>query len=263
MSHSLPSAYDLLPELRARFLKKQLCIFLDYDGTMTSIVPDPESAYLSSSARELLALLAQQLPVTVISGRDIKTLLNFIQLPQLNYVGDHGLDIQFEGQRFHPPELFAILPTLLQVRAEIKTLLADIKNIKIEDKTYSTGVHYRNVDPCWDQEVVARTEQLVKNYPELRLVYGKRVLDIFPNLTWDKGQAMLWVLDRLQAQNAEYFTLYLGDDLTDENAFRVMPKAGAGILVGGHTGETCATYWLKDPDEVKAFLLELSVPNLK
>jgi trehalose 6-phosphate phosphatase len=86
---------------------------------------------------------------------------------------------------------------------------------------------------------------------------GKKIIELKPNLSWDKGQALLWLLDRLGLKEARVLPLYLGDDLTDEDALRVLAGRGIGILVGDHGHPTSARFRLQDVEEVKQFLREL------
>jgi len=78
-----------------------------------------------------------------------------------------------------------------------------------------------------------------------------------PDIDWDKGKALLWLLENQGLERAKVRPIYIGDDRTDEDAFRALEKAGVGILVSEEPRPTAARYSLKDPAEVERFLREL------
>ena len=99
---------------------------------------------------------------------------------------------------------------------------------------------------------------MVKDNPHFKSDKGKKLLEIKPNVDWDKGKALLWILEKLGLQDKEkYIPLYIGDDVTDEDAFRVLKDTGLGILVGAHGERTNAKYKLKNVYQVRIFLDKL------
>jgi alpha,alpha-trehalase len=91
----------------------------------------------------------------------------------------------------------------------------------------------------------------------LRRIDGKKVYELLPNIDWDKGKAVLWLLEELNLGRTDARPIYIGDDRTDEDAFRALEQRGVGILVSEKPRSTAASYSLEDPSEVERFLREL------
>ena len=96
--------------------------------------------------------------------------------------------------------------------------------------------------------------KVAAQHPQLRLLVGKKVYELQPDIDWNKGQALLWLLEMISSEPREIFPIYVGDDLTDEDAFRVIKQCGLGIVVSEEPRPTAARYALKTPAEVDRFL---------
>lgn len=258
-TQALPSALQHFQELIAHFHGKQVVVFLDYDGTLAPIVDRPELAVLSSEMREVLSLLSQQCPVGIISGRDRKDVTNLVNLESLIFAGSHGFDIAGpEGLNLQHEVGTQFSSTLDQAEEDLRGLLHAIPGSLIERKKFSIAVHYRLVKP----EDVAQVEEIVNQslatHPNLKRSEGKKVFEIQPRLEWDKGKALLWLLEGLEWKDKHYYPVYIGDDLTDEDAFRVLTGIGVGIVVEEGHRFSSAQYALHDTSQVQQFLLQLS-----
>jgi alpha,alpha-trehalase len=93
---------------------------------------------------------------------------------------------------------------------------------------------------------------------ELRRIDGKKVYELLPDIDWDKGKAVLWLLQAVELERGNALPIFIGDDRTDEDAFRALESRGVGILVSEQPQTTAASYWLKDPVEVERFLRALT-----
>ena len=128
----------------------------------------------------------------------------------------------------------------------------------IEDKKFSVAVHYRLVK---NEEDRNRIYQVVKDiagrYPKIRLMHGKMVYELLPSMSWDKGRAVRWIMEALKLNWNEVVAVYIGDDTTDEDAFRAIRTRGVGILVAENSKPSAAYFRLKNPDEVKKFFDKL------
>jgi trehalose-phosphatase len=128
----------------------------------------------------------------------------------------------------------------------------------LERKRLALAVHFRQVTDDRVREVEKAVEVTSNAYPDLRVTTGKKVLELRPDLDWDKGRALLWLLAELGLDSPEVTPVYLGDDDTDEDAFRVIRRTGIGVVVGRDGPPTHAHWALEDTDEVAAFLAGLA-----
>lgn len=237
---------------------KVLLLFFDYDGTLTPIVKRPEFAILSKEMKDMLYQLKQHCTVVIISGRELKDLEDKVAINGLYYAGNHGFEII-------GPEHFATkfevghdyLEVIKRTYETIVPELSAVENCIIENKHYSLSVHYRLVD----EQFVPFIEDVVKNIvaqnPMVSMHFGKKVFEIRPNLNWNKGKAVSYIMDIINEDSLDYFPVYIGDDVTDEDAFYSVRENGMGILVSEESKETHATYRIKNPGEVYHLLESL------
>lgn len=229
--------------------------FFDYDGTLTPIVAHPEDALLSSTTREKLKTLAEMVPVAIISGRDKDDVKKLVGLENIFYAGSHGFDIEGPGHVTHRlPQGDEIIPSVKKAIPLLQESLKGFEGVQVEPKKFAVAVHYRNTPKENWQQVQEKTRQIADDFPNLKTGEGKMVMEIRPNLDWDKGKAMQWVAGKLNVQSAKFHHFYAGDDLTDEDAFKALPENGTGILVGNHEGDTYADYRVDGPQEINRLL---------
>lgn len=258
MTPTLPNALARSHEIWARLAGTLPACFLDYDGTLTPIVERPELAVLSTEMRETLARLAGRCPVAIVSGRDRHDVAELVQLPELIYAGSHGFDIAGpNGLHMEHEEGLRFAGTLDAATEMLRERLRDVEGVLVERKRFAAAVHFR---------LVARDEvPIVKDVvgaiavrdPRLRQTGGKQVLELRPNVEWDKGRAVRWLLNALRLNREDVTPIYVGDDATDEDAFRSLPPRGIGVMVGESRANTRAQYGLRDPGETRAFLERL------
>src|SRR5437762_1436705 len=218
----LAHALDESEALAQRFAGKRPAVCLDYDGTLTPICDRPEDAVISDSMREAVRRLAERVPVVVVSGRDRKVVQELMGLDNLIVAGDHGFDIWSPTGGSIQREVGASFEGLLrEVEAKLLAELAGIPGALVEPKKSSVAAHFRLVA----QEQRPRVEEIVdgilSEHPqELKVTPGKMVFEIQPKLDWDKGKAVLYLLEALDLDRDDVVPVYLGDDITDEDAFR-------------------------------------------
>jgi trehalose 6-phosphate phosphatase len=254
-SIALPSALDHADDIIKHIQQKRLVVFLDYDGTLTPIVERPDLALLSANMRQTIADLAGYCPVMIISGRDRADVQQLVQLDDIFYAGSHGFDITGpHGHQMTCERGEDFLPILDRVDQELQRRLAPLEGVLVDRKKFSIAVHIRGVAREAQWIVEAIVDDVLVRYPNLRKGYGKKVFELQPRLDWHKGKAMLWLLQTLKLDESDVLPLYIGDDLTDEDAFRTLTARGIGIVVEAGTRLTAATYVLKHPGEVLAFL---------
>jgi len=261
----LPSALERWGEIAECLARRAPALFVDYDGTVSPIAPRPDLATLPEPTREVLRRLARQMPVAVVTGRERENVAALVGLPDLIYVGNHGFDIAGRGLRHEVGE--GVPERIARAAADLEAELAPgaIDGLLIEPKRFSISVHFRLVDEARVPEIERAVDTVAAVFPDLRKVPGKKHLELRPRIDWDKGKAVMWLLDRLDIERGiAHVSLYLGDDVTDEDAFRAISGRGVGILVGDSAGDeagprpTAATYTLRDPDEARLFLERLA-----
>jgi trehalose-phosphatase len=233
--------------------REHIAVFLDYDGTLTPIVSHPEKALLSDSMRETLQALVRQTPVAILSGRDLDDIRQRVNIDAIIYAGSHGFDIAgLRGLRRE--EATEFLPALDVAEKELREKLAGTAGALLERKRFSIAAHYRNVIETDVSKVKQAVNEVAMRHGELRKMEGKKVYELLPDIDWDKGKAVLWLLQNLGLDLGKVCPIYIGDDRTDEDAFRALKQYGIGILVSEQSRPTGATYSLKDPIEVDSFL---------
>ena len=144
-----------------------------------------------------------------------------------------------------------------KIAGEVRPRLARIEGTLIEEKRFSIAVHYRLADEGTISEIEQIVDDAVATDARLKKAHGKKVFEVRPDLDWDKGKALLFLLEALGLDGPDVVPLYIGDDVTDEDAFAVLRDRGIGILVSEAPRPTEASYWVQAPWEVYAFFERL------
>jgi trehalose-phosphatase len=243
-----------------------ILLLADYDGTLATIVGRPADAILSAGVRQQLINLARQpeISVGVISGRSIEELKSMVGIEGIYYSGNHGLEIEGPGFKYTGPTADFARTTLKELAGQLAAELADIAGVIIQDKGLSLSVHYRLAAKDKEKPVtdaVRRlTTPLIKE-GKIRVYGMKKVWEIRPPVDWDKGKAVEAIEQELKKPlpSGRLLTIYLGDDTTDEDAFRIVcPPMGWSIFVGEKNRTSAARYYLPSVNEVAEFLARLN-----
>ncbi|MFO7586944.1 MAG: trehalose-phosphatase [Gemmatimonadota bacterium] len=251
---AVPCALDRRSELLDRQGDRHIAVFLDFDGTLSPIVREPGAARMAEGMRPVVEALAGRFPVAVVSGRDRPDVEERVGIRGLFYAGSHGLDIAGPGRSMTLPEADGLVDEIDRIEESLRDRLGSVDGVVLERKRFSLAVHYRMVDEAEVPGVIEAARECAEGAEGLRLRPGKKVAELEPDLEWDKGRAVEWILEALGIELDRYLVLYLGDDETDEDAFRALAIGGVGIRVGPGVMSTRADYRLADPDEVRAFL---------
>ncbi|XP_065043368.1 probable trehalose-phosphate phosphatase 6 isoform X3 [Musa acuminata AAA Group] len=241
-----PSALIAFDRMMSIAKEKMVVVFLDYDGTLSPIVDDPDRAFMSDSMRSAVNKVAQYFPTCIISGRRRDKVYEFVKLTNVYYVGSHGMDIMAP----------------LKPVDEIDSTLHEqaIKEKGNEGVLFQPAEEYLPmIEEDWSL-LENQVMDTMKNYPALLITRGRKVIEIRPSIKWDKGRALEYLLETLGfGNNDKTLPLYIGDDRTDEDAFKILQRRGQGypIIVSSVPKDTEASYSLRDPSEVMSFLLHL------
>ncbi len=255
----LPSALAHSGDIRKRLAGKRPAVFLDYDGTLTPIVDRPELAIMTAAMRETVRKLAGVCVTAIVSGRGLADVAAQVKLEELIYSGNHGFEISTPGaSAVHNEKGRPFMEAVATISEHIAQQIADIDGSIVENKTYSLSVHYRLVKPVRVPEIEDIVDAALIDYPNLHKRHGKKVFEIRPKIDWDKGKAVLLLLQTLHLDGDDVVPIYVGDDITDEDAFRALKGRGIGVLVGNEDRETAADYKLGDTEETQQFLHALT-----
>lgn len=242
----------------------RLAVFLDYDGTLTPIVDDPDAALLSEATRRALSALAGRTPVAIVSGRDLDDVRAKVDVDGLAYAGSHGFDILHPDGTRHQLAT-ELTPALDAAQAVLDERLADIPGARVERKRFAIAVHDRQVhDPDHRARIAGICAEVAGEHPQLRPTGGKRIHELRPDIDWDKGRAIDALLEELHL--GDHRPVYVGDDLTDEDGFRaVLAAGGLAVVVRGEEQDrpTIAQAALDDPDQARELLEQLAAALTK
>ncbi|KAM7273366.1 hypothetical protein ACFE04_028030 [Oxalis oulophora] len=277
-----PSALSSFERMMKEAKGKKIVVFLDYDGTLSPIVNDPDSAFMSDEMRAAVHKVAKCFPTAIISGRSRDKVKEFVKLSNVYYAGSHGMDIlapsrvnvkstdgkncltAIDNQKgsevlFQPAKKF--LPEIQEIFAVLEKETRKIQGARVEDNKFCISVHYRQVQEEDYETLEKMVKSVLEKYSDFRLCEGKKVMELRPSIEWDKGHALEYLLESLGFSNTnDVLPLYIGDDRTDEDAFKVIKSRGQGypIIVSHIPKDTIASYSLCDPSEVLTFLRRLA-----
>lgn len=255
---------DALPDALAEFDRIEVVlggrtpvVFLDYDGTLSPIVDRPGEAHMPTDMRTALADLAERAPTVIVSGRGLDVLEGFVALDSVHYAGDHGLAISgADGTVVRPDAVAETDARLADLITVVEAEVGGVPGVLVEPKRHSVAVHHRLADETTRERVIAATHALAERFPAFRVVRGKMVEELRPDIDWDKGVAVAWLRGRLDPAG-DHVPVYVGDDLTDEDAFRALDGEGVSVVVGHGSRETLAEWRLAGVGEVRHFLERL------
>ena len=239
---------------------RHLLVLLDFDGTLAEFNPDPEAVELPGPRRNLLLALAAKPDTTlgIVSGRRLADVRGRTRLPpQVWYSGLHGLEIEGPGAAFVHPEARKAFAVLREVAGGLSADLSAMPGVFIEDKVFSLVAHFREASAGH----AARVPEIVGKHarPHLesglfRLMHGACMLELLPNIEWHKGSAVAWILERVSADR-DTATIYVGDDVTDQDAFRIV--RGHGLAIAASDRAQGADIRIDGPAEVEELLRRL------
>ena len=262
----LPDALRDGEQLAVRLTGRRPAVFLDYDGVLTPIVDRPQDAVMSDGMREVVQALAQRCSVCVVSGRDRPVVQQLMGVSNLVVAGSHGFDIWSpqQGTIAHDA-VTGFEDVISEATDRLHAEVDSIPGVVIEPKRAAVALHYRLANPEHHAKLTAVVDELLAEYSgRLKVTPGKMVYELQPKIDWHKGKAVLHLLQTLDLEDDDVVPLYLGDDITDEDAFRALAGRGIGIIVG-HPDDpevanrlTAADFVLESTVEVEQFLNTLA-----
>lgn len=237
---------ELIRALDVAAATPRLLVTSDFDGTLAPIVNDPAAARALPAAAQALIALAD-LPDThtaLVSGRALAVLRELSAMPpSVHLVGSHGAE--FDAGFSHDVD-----ETLLgRMIAELDAIATNRPGVAVETKPASVALHIRNASDADGEAALAAARAASAGW-DAHVTAGKAVLE-FAVIDTDKGEAV----DILREQTSATVVVFLGDDVTDEKAFRRMRGGDVGIKVG--PGDTAASFRIDSPEDVTEVLAYL------
>lgn len=229
--------------------KNNWALFLDVDGTLLDIAPEPDAVQVTPDVKDIVAALREGLAgaIALVSGRSLANLDKLFAPFHLPAAGQHGVELRRLDVVTRLPED----PNLSRIASELARFAADRPGILVEDKGYSIAVHYRQA-PLEYEPLRDRIAQLMQERGEtLDLLSARMAFDIKPKEA-NKGRAIEWLMAKPPFNGR--VPVFVGDDTTDEDGFRAVTKLNGHAVKVGFEGETCATYRVSSPTELRAWL---------
>jgi trehalose-phosphatase len=233
----------------------KIALFLDFDGTLIPIQKDHAQCFLSDRTKKQLSILRDShcCYITIVSGRSLPDIRRRVGIRKIYYGGNHGLEISGQDMRYTNPEALKAKPVISSARRRLKREINGFEGTWLEDKTYTLSLHFRSVGSRHIPGAKKKFydiagEFLKKNL--LTVIRGKKVLELVPDVAWNKGKAVSWILRRFENG---CLPIYVGDDQTDETAFKYLHKKGITVRVG-KSKTTSAVYYIKGYWEVSRLL---------
>ena len=237
---------------------RRLLVLLDFDGTLAEFEADPRAVTLPSSRRSALERLQQRATVGIVSGRRLDDVRGRVAVEGVIVAGLHGLEIDAFGERFDHPELLNGLSAITEVADRLRQETQHLPGVFVEDKQVSVALHFREAEAAAQRQAIETFAAAAGPAVEggaIKVMRGSYVLELLPNIDWNKGSAVRWIDARVQQQSGRTFVVYIGDDVTDQDAFAVVEEAG-GLAIAASDRVTASTT-LDGPVGVERFLSAL------
>lgn len=234
---------------------KKVVLMFDFDGTLSAIAPTPQQAFIKKSTKNLLRDLIDNYYVAVISGRTLKDVKSKVGLHDLIYAGSHGAEWQIGNIKKGIKISKKDFDFLNNFKKEIKLFLKKYKGSFVENKLSGFVVHYRLINKKYENKFLQELEEIIfaiRKDKRFLVVGGKKVIEIRQNNKQNKGTFVKFLLNFLKSKNqGNLIPLYIGDDITDEDVFRVL-KNGITVRVEKKK-DSFAKYFIKT-NEIDRFL---------
>lgn len=245
-------------KLKNKLQKSKLVVlFLDFDGTLVPIQKQFQACQVSDKIKNLLGRLSQEkkFKIIIISGRSVEFLKTRIDLKELYFSGNHGLEIEGVGFSFRIKQYRLWKLKMKKLAQALVNLGSSFSGVEIDNKGLSISLHYRNLN----SDRITGFHKLIREFganlaPEFKMFAGKKIYEFRPNTRDDKGGSVKRILNFFKA--GRVFPIYIGDDTTDEDGFKAVNSGGCSIRVGSNRNSQ-AKYFVKSSQEVTRFLNKL------
>jgi len=254
----MQNALRKLPTILARLQSRGCVLLLDFDGTLTPLKRDHNAPRLSPRMKSIVRKLSQKYPLAIISGRSLADIQKRVGIPGIAYVGCHGLEWRVGRMRYGEKMPKTVAAAFARGKKQLARL-AKRYGAVVENKHYSFALHYRMLPRAQGRACASEAAEIVANINQkkthIRTIHDQYTFDIMPSVPATKGTAALRVFRQLRKSRRDV-PLYIGDSLTDEDAFKTFPR-GITIRVGKNTASK-ARYFVERRSNVDSFLLRFA-----
>lgn len=246
-----------------------ILLLLDYDGTLVSFRNRPQDVVTSDKVKIVLTSLLKnpKFTVVIVSGRTLHEIKQLLDIDGLSFVALHGLQIELANGKSYSKQIDSNIRSILEkIKEASEYKFKDEKGIYLEDKKLTLAFHYRLITEEKINDAIEKFLEIVKTVDtdkSLELIHGAKVVEVRPK-GWNKGKVVELIYTSYASKKV--LPIYIGDDSTDEDAFRAIGNRGITVFVSNNSNQsTAAQYWLKDPDDVLKFLktLQLKLEGIK
>ena len=223
---------SLAADVRRLAKGRHLLVLLDFDGTLCDFEVDPARVQLPESRRQTLKQLRRRATVGIVSGRRLDDVRRRCAIEGIVAAGLHGLEIEAFGERYVHPDLDAAAAAVEDAAARLRESTRGLPGVFVEHKGASVALHFREADADGQRRAIdafARVSDPLVDRRRLRVMRGASVLELLPNIDWNKGHAVRWIAERVRAREGDTFVVYVGDDVTDQDAFAAIERDGVAI----------------------------------
>ena len=262
----MPYAFDHLEQIREIIRRSPFGLITDVDGTISKTAPTPEKARVTPLCRRYLSQLCPRVAlVAAISGRPASQVREMVGIEGMVYIGNHGLERWQEGHTEFSTPVSGYAEIIRATAKELMPILA-LKGVSLENKGVTATIHYRlSPDPARAEREILKAVENLPQISKLRIMRGKMSVNLLPDIEVNKGTATLGLIHQYRLKGA----IYLGDEITDLNAFSAIHSASrnldfsglAIVVTGPETPEKLsaeADFTLNGVNEVENFLKWLS-----
>lgn len=238
-----PWRAGLLDFVRSR---RELDLFLDFDGTLTEIEPHPDDSALTAETRALLLRLAARphTRLAIVSGRHVAGLVKRLDHPAIGLVGIHGLEWRRRGVHGEDEAATRVRPAMARIADAIRDAVRATPGAVLEEKGSSLSLHLRAAEPRAAATLKSLLLAAADHEPDVRAFGGSGVVEVRPVAGANKGTAIVRFLVETHGQGwaGKTAAVFIGDDVTDEDGFVALGDDGAGVIVAAVERPTAARY---------------------
>ena len=237
-------------------------LFLDYDGTLVPFKDKPTEVVTPEKIKKIIGQLIKnpKILIIIVTGRTLHDIQKLLNVKKLSFIALHGLHIKTSnGLQFSWKPANQARSLIKKIKKDMEKELHEKEGAFLEDKELTIVLHYRLLPANRIQIVQEKFEKIVCTHDKnqvLEIINGTKIIEARPK-GWNKGTAIEMFLKKY-TNKKNILSIYIGDDVTDEDAFQFIGKKGISIYVTNQSKrKTAAQYYVKNPDEVFIFLQSL------